>query len=72
MKGRGTQEERQAFSRARATLEMTKDTLWETTEGHNLVVIAAGLNDILRENRASIRKQMTKGAKDLRASSYSI
>lgn len=55
----------------RTLLEKEQDKLWEK-EGHNLVVTASGLNDVLRGNEASIWKQITKGVKDLRATSHDV
>lgn len=52
--------------------EKRKDKLWETDEGHNFGVIAGGLDDVLRGNKASTGKPVTKGVKVLRATSHNV
>ncbi|KAG0429260.1 hypothetical protein HPB47_023819 [Ixodes persulcatus] len=56
----------------RAVIEGVKEKLWETKEGQNLVMIAGGLNDVLRGNGGGVGKQLRKGVMDLRATSDNV
>ncbi|KAM7296096.1 uncharacterized protein ISCGN_021292 [Ixodes scapularis] len=56
----------------RAVIEGVKDKLWETKEGQNLVVIAGGLNDVLRGNGGGVGKQLRRGVMELRATSDNV
>ncbi|CAN7974835.1 unnamed protein product [Ixodes persulcatus] len=56
----------------RAVIEGVKEKLWETKEGQNLVMIAEGLNDVLRGNGGGMGKQLRRGVMDLRATSDNV
>ncbi|CAN7947879.1 unnamed protein product [Ixodes pacificus] len=56
----------------RAVMEGVKEKLWGTKEGQNLVMIAGGLNDVLRGNGAGVGKQLRRGVRDLRATSDNV
>ncbi|KAG0437461.1 hypothetical protein HPB47_017437 [Ixodes persulcatus] len=56
----------------RAVIEEVKEKLWERKKGQNLVMIAGGLNDVLRGNVGGVGKQLRRGVMDLRATSDNV
>ncbi|CAN7991016.1 unnamed protein product [Ixodes pacificus] len=56
----------------RAVIEGVKEKLWGTKEGQKLVMIAGGLNDVLRGNGGGVEKQLRRGVRDLRATSENV
>ncbi|CAN8027405.1 unnamed protein product, partial [Ixodes persulcatus] len=56
----------------RVVIEGVKEKLWGTKEGQNLVMIAGGLNDVLRGKGGVVGKQLRRGVRDLRATSDNV
>lgn len=42
------------------------DMVWDNMEGNNLVMVAAGLNDILNRNSIKLEAQLAKGVQEIR------